>query len=370
MKRNILLASCAVAVAALFSACPPIAPEPTIYTESLYERYVERFEPGNAAKGDPDETWLYGADGALLENCVFEFDGQFHTTGIRAYTSATLHDATTLVSRFAFQYDADDNLIRGDIYNMDGGTEVHAGYYTTAYNAQGNYTDFLEYRADGSGGWTVVEHRTSTYDTSGNYYLVESYYSDATTNAASLTESYTCEYDPAVAGRYVKETHYRKIAASPPFESTIIHNFEWDSAGRMYFQTDYLGSDRERSILYTFVPSGGADVYPVDWRSGVDTNKKAVSYFNADGLLVKFESYRYADDGRNIEKLVENYSKVEGERAEAKETYAWSVDPANAAMMFMDQRTYTYGYITRSATGGSSPVPAPASFKRPAPAHR
>lgn len=253
---------------------PSPAPVPVDeYRTLLSERYLERYD----ATG-PQESWVYDPQGVLQEHSHYRYNSGFFLVGVDTYPSDTVTTPETQLSRLEFSYDAQGNTVAGESYHRLGDGLVLIASFTAEYNGQNAYTDYLE--KDGEG--NVTEHRTCTYDDTGQNYLVETYYSDAAT--LNKIEEFRCTYDTEESWKWSSESHYQKITGLDPasvYERTLTHRFSWN-ANQMYQQTDF---DEAGSMI-------GAILYAFD-----GTAKRSRSQLNQEGKLVRYRTYQYDDQG-------------------------------------------------------------------------
>jgi hypothetical protein len=340
-------------VLAVLAGCKPVtepqpsaSPEPVVFSESLYERYVEHYDSNIG----PLESWVYGSGEKLKEYSVYKYtDGRL--SGVFTYNSATVVDASTLISRLGYTYDALGNVIHGEIQANVDGAMLTRGSYDASYNARGRYLDYLE--KDGSG--AVVEHRVCVYDASGDNYLVETYYSDAGT--ANMKEQYHCVYDAADTWKWIREDHYIKLGGgvettgNPAYERRMVYTYTWNGYN-MYLQSDFdEAGDMVVAIMYTF-------------ENGM---KKTRSYINQDGSVVLYRTYQYDDAGNLIELRFFNQSKPVDEQLELRETYRLYQEGTDK--MF-EKTIYTYGHASKGLGRPEIGTAVPVLIKPEASYHR
>jgi hypothetical protein len=344
--RSLFLAAFSVAaLAALLGAACKNASQPTpavtASPESLYERYVEHYVDRNGSS-DPIETWLYDGAGALEEYSQFSYDAGDRISQVSVYSSETKLDASTLVGKVLYSYDALGNRTKGTLETVSGGQLATTASYTATYNDQGCYTEFLE--TDGSG--NVVEHRICTYDSTGLNYKTETYYSDAGTS--DMIEQYQCFYDPSDPSKWIKELDYLNLAAD--YSRNMVYTYTW-SGDEMYLESDFDESGAMvAAILDTFDSSG---------------RQTARSDINQSGKLILYRAYDYDATGFLTGISYYNYNSSPGDELATREAYRLYV--VGAKSMYEDD-SYTYDYSSRGL-GKSLGKAAEAGLKTPAAAH-
>ena len=319
---------------------PVVTPEPETVTivETLFERYVEWYDPNVG----PLKSWVYDTGGKLLEHSVYQnTDGRL--TEVSTYSSGSVTDGTTLVSRLSYTYDDVGNATHGEVWNLVDGVLTLVKSFDATYNSSGMYLDYLE--KDDAG--VVVEHRVCNYDASGLNYLTETYYADAAT--ANKIEEYVCSYDTADPTKYVKETHYLKVTGQDPstlYERNLVHHFVWNGT-TMYQQTDFDETGTLISaILYTFE----------------DGLKKSRSALNQDGKLTRYRLYQYDSTGFLTELKNLTYADDPAGQLELRESSRLYTEGAN---QFYEKCLYTGVETNRNVLQG----PPKATWRTPAPVH-
>jgi len=307
-------------------------------TETLYERYIERYDSSG-----PLVTWLYDETGALAEYSKFDYPDDLHETVSTYSSEAATEDV--LVSKVYYTYDADGNLVSGEFWSVADGALTKQTVFSVTYNSQGNYLDYLEQDADGN----AIEHRVCTYDSSGENYLSETYYSDAGT--ADRIVEYDCTYDSTDTWKYLQEDHYYLLDTG--YERNVVHTFTWTADDLMYLQTDFDESDvMVQAIMYTFE----------------DGKKKTRSFYNQNGLLLLYRTYQYNAAGTLIELCYYNYGNSEGNELTVKEAYSLYTDDAGNSMY--EKRYYTYSYASKSPSlKGTESALSAGQLGKPAAAH-
>jgi hypothetical protein len=138
-------------------------------TSSLLQSYTETYDTRGSLL-----VRSFNADGSVAEYSVFQYDGSGNNIDVKIYSSDTVVDASTLIGESSYVYDANGNCTSGTISKEVGVVMTRQETFAATYNLQHNYLDCL--LLDGSGG--VMEHRVCTYDSSGENYIDEKYYSD------------------------------------------------------------------------------------------------------------------------------------------------------------------------------------------------
>ncbi len=304
---------------------------PASFIESLVEKYIEKYD------GDTElniVSWNYLADGTLSEYSVYYYDENGRDTQVLSYGSETTSDATYL-GKYKYTYVTDNtndarfwSISKGEVIDKN---NVVTQYYDATYNENGNYLTFvLKDTAE-----EILESRTSTYDASGHYYLKETYYNSSEQIETNKFEEYSCEYDPAIPGRYVKEIKYHKISAAPTdpstdamaypdYVTTITYTFSWNASGKMYLQQSFDASgDLCDIIQYQFNSYG---------------NKKMRSFYSG-GKLQSYRTYFYDDEKNLINES--RYAISLGDKLENKFLYRYY---GTGPEYYYEESSYTYSY--------------------------
>ncbi|HPO50116.1 MAG TPA: hypothetical protein PLO89_07325, partial [Spirochaetota bacterium] len=164
-----------------------------VYAKVVNTKYVEnRDKDGNVLF-----SWNYDATGKLNEYCVYRYDSLNRNDLITSYKSEATSDVSNYLGKYEYTYDGTTkNIIKSEQIDK---SDVLVQSYVATYNAQGKYLTYTSKNGDGS----IIENRVATYDSTGNYYLTETYYSDVTKDV--ILEKYTRTYDSSIAGRYLQE---------------------------------------------------------------------------------------------------------------------------------------------------------------------
>lgn len=342
MKRiTVFLVTISLLTTILLS-CPPEPVEntdtstiPASFIEALVEKYIEKYD------GDTKlniVSWNYLADGTLSEYSVYYYDQYGRDMEVLSYSSETTADSNYL-GKYKYTY-AIDNTNDGRFWSISKGevidrNNVVTQYYEATYNEKGKYLTFVLKDSDEK----VLESRTSTYDASGDYYIKETYYNSSEQTEENKFEEYTCEYDPAIPGRYVKEIKYHKISAAPndlstdamaypDYETTITYNFSWNASGKMYLQQSFDASgDLCDIIQYQFNSYG----------------KKKMRSFYSGGKLQSYRTYFYDGEENLINES--RYAISLGDKLENKFLYRYY---GTGPEYYYEETSYTYSYPSLS----------------------
>ena len=204
------------------TSSPTNSPSPTttvqspVYTRILDSKYIENRDKDNNVLF----SWNYDASGTLKEYNVYHYDSLKRNDYIKSYSSEVTTDVNYL-GKYVYTFDGTTkNIIKSE--QIDKSNAI-VQYFVATYNSQGKYLTYISKNSAGS----IIENRDATYDVTGKYYLVETYYSDVAKK--QILEKYTRNYDSTIEGRYLQEVKYQKIPVDgndPSSDSMTYKSYE------------------------------------------------------------------------------------------------------------------------------------------------
>lgn len=247
-----------------------------------YEAHTEKNNYGKEL-----ESYVKDGTGELLTKYVYTYDDKDRNTRTDAYDKDG-----NLIEYYVYTYDDvhEYEIKKAVYYNYDDSIVTQ---YEATFNSVGNYTEIVD--KDGEG--NIIARQTSTYDSTGEHFILETFYDEED----DFVKSYEAVYD----SNWIEiQEKYTAIRVKDDVTTTdvneeekveLTYNFYYNAKGEEYMQT-FTNADGNLSEMRLY-----------EYNENSSLTKE--SFFIGDEIQSK-DVFRYDDDEREAEILNYNYNYV------------------------------------------------------------
>ncbi|HBD93225.1 MAG: hypothetical protein A2015_10940 [Spirochaetes bacterium GWF1_31_7] len=324
-----------------------VPPEP-VYTRIFDTKYVEERNTDNKVI----RSWNYNTKQEVVEYSEYFYDELNRNNLIKSYSSEATSDAT-FQGKFVYTFDGSTtNIIKSELIDKSDSTIQS---YSATYNSKGKYLTFILTDSENN----VLENRVAVYNSTEEYFLTETYYSDVTKDV--IVEKITRSYDGTIASRHIQDEVLTITPVDPKdpssdamdvkfFESTIIRKYSWSPNPvnkSFYLRQNFTGGGELLEMTQNIFDTNG--------------NIKLQSTLST-GKLQSYITYSYDNDFLTDESYYDKYDTITTQFT----TKLYKVKDQN----YYEKVTYSYGYVTPAVRSTTASLMLNANrLKAPTPNH-
>lgn len=277
------------------------------------------------------ESWQYGDEEMTQVDyyAVNEYDENGSNNLTMVYNGYDFDAADPLsgysmYQKFVYQYE-NNCIVKAEAYDE---TNTLKEWYVASYNDSGNYTSYIHY--EGAGTETIIEHRTATYDASGENYLVETRYFGAEEADSDIKEQWICDYGDLIAeGIYQSEYYYKRVLPSGNgqtadttsddigtedlgYTEEFIFEYIWEGTEFCIMKNKFNKNTSKLTETIHYTPVVVESEYLMARRSRVvEGEVRELKFFNyaPDGNMIDTSTYLY--EGENKTKRLDSETTYE-----------------------------------------------------------
>ncbi len=302
-----------------------VVPQEPVYTRIFDTKYVEERNTDNKVI----RSWNYDAKQKVVEYSEYFYDDLNRNNLIKSYSSEATSDAAAFQGKFEYTFDGSTiNIIESKLIDK---SDVTIQSYIATYNSKGKYLTFLLTDSENK----VLENRVAVYNSTEEYFLTETYYSDVTKDV--VVEKITRSYDATIASRHIQDEVLTITPVDPNdpssdamdvkfFESTITRKYSWSPNPvnkSFYLRQNFTGGGELLEMTQNIFDTNG--------------NIKLQSTLST-GKLQSYIMYSYDNDFLTDESYYDKYDIITTQFT----TKLYKVKDQN----YYEKVTYSYGYVT------------------------